>query len=511
MSPLETFVTEFLKASAVSYFFRQYAVILCLFLLGALLSDLLLAPGQSRPRRCVIAFPAGVSAFVLTAYIMLVTGIVYNTLTVCIALIAEAVAVTVLNRRSIAAFCGSGKIKRMIPAICAVLVTAAVATSGIAPVSITNDTMYYFKRYPDCIVYYGGLRDQFDFFLTDTGLGIVSLDTLPALFGFGDTFGIREFFHINFIAFFGISVHERAKRYLGGKSALPAAVVVTAFLVFATPFVILGHWALANMYFMEMFFIAAYIATDYEDNGANLTPLLLLALSLFRIEGTVFAVWLILCIALFTNLAKKLVLFVLIPMGILFGSYCIKVFTQFYVLDNIYLFMSPQKAVILVGFIVAAGIYLWFIYPRLPEKIAGHLPAIYIVALAGGNLLLCIANPEHYIGNLRAFYANLFRQSGWGMLPYFVVAMTLFLAAEYIIARKGGKPLPEVTNRFNITLTIGFILIVLAASFGRGDVLAEEVGDSGNRVLLQVVPLIVMTYGGLFLRLACRWRKEEAG
>lgn len=501
MSPLETFVMEFLTGSAVSYFFRQYAVILCLYLLGALLSDLLLAPGQTRLGRCVVAFPAGVSAFVITAYIMLVTGIPYNTLSVCIALIAEALAVVALNRRSFAAHSDPSALKRMAPAVIAVLVTAAVATSGLAPVSITNDTMYYFKRYPDCIVYYGGLRDQFDFFLTDTGLGIVSLDTLPALFGFGDTFGIREFFHINFIAFFGISVHERSKRYLGERSAVLAAIIITAALAVATPFVILGHWALANMYFMEMFFIAAYTATDYTDNGANLTPLLLLALSLFRIEGTVFAVWLILCIALFTGLAKKLVLGVLIPMGILFGSYCVKIFTQFYVLDNIYLFMSPQKAVILVGFIVAAIIYLWFIYPRLPEKLVRILPGLYIAALAGGNLLLLLFDPAHYTGNLAAFYANLFRQSGWGMLPYFVVAMTAFLIAQHFITKASKEGMTEAVNMYDITLTAGFVLIVLAASFGRGDVLAEEVGDSGNRVLLQVVPLVAMTYGTLFLRL----------
>lgn len=56
-------------------------------------------------------------------------------------------------------------------------------------------------------------------------------------------------------------------------------------------------------------------------------------------------------------------------------------------------------------------------------------------------------------------------------------------------------------NAYNITLTVGFLLIVIAASFGRGDVLYENVGDSGNRVLLQIVPLVVITLGELFLGL----------
>nr|MCR5672746.1 hypothetical protein [Lachnospiraceae bacterium] len=55
---------------------------------------------------------------------------------------------------------------------------------------------------------------------------------------------------------------------------------------------------------------------------------------------------------------------------------------------------------------------------------------------------------------------------------------------------------------FDITLVIGYILIVFAVSYGRGDSLTEYLGDSGNRVLLQVVPLIVMTFAGLFTKLS---------
>ncbi len=37
----------------------------------------------------------------------------------------------------------------------------------------------------------------------------------------------------------------------------------------------------------------------------------------------------------------------------------------------------------------------------------------------------------------------------------------------------------------------GYLLITLAVGFARGDPLQENIGDSGNRVLLQAVPLIV--------------------
>ncbi len=505
MNNLAQFTTEYLSKSAGVYFVRQYTVIIALFVFGAIITDRLVK-NASWLLRSTLAYPAGIAAFSVSAYIMLITGIPYNKWTVAVVIVAEAVAILVSGRNSYSKESMATHKKHMLVTIAFVLVLAAFATSGIAPVSISNDTMYFFRRYPDSIAYFGRLRDQFDFWLTDTGLGVVSIDTLPALFGFGESFGIREFFHINFLLFFGLSVYDRAKEKADKKGAVIAAVIVTAFLESATPFFILGHWALANMYFMEMFFIAAYTATRRDFDSSNITPILLLALALFRIEGTMFVVWLILCISLYTDMGKKLCLHCIVPMMVLFSGYCLKVFVQFYVLDNTYLFLTPQKAVLLVATMAAAGIYLVFICPRLPDGITGKLPALYIGALVAGNLVLAVRDTKLYTGNLAAFADNLFRQSGWGMLPYFVIAMTVLLAAEYVIARIKNKEAASFSEPFDVTLLVGFLLMVIAASYGRGDVLAEDVGDSGNRVLLQVVPLVTITYAQAFISL---WKRDD--
>ncbi|MCR5688557.1 MAG: hypothetical protein K6G58_11110 [Lachnospiraceae bacterium] len=498
MNSLAPYISEYLRSLAPAYFMRQYAVIIGLFVFGAILSDALLGNDEKWLRRCVLAYPVGVAAFSVTGYAMLVIGIPYNTLTVCLAVLLEACAAVSVRRKSFAASARSGW-RHMIPALGAVLVLAAVATSGILPVSVSNDSMYYFKRYPDCIVYFGGLRDQFDFWLTDTGLGIVSFETLPALFGFGESFGIREFFHMNFIAFFALAAYERAGRYTARAKA--AAAAATLLLVISTPFVILGHWALANMYFMEMFFIAAYSAVCFDCGGIRAHALLMVALSLFRIEGTIFVVWLILCVSLYREENRKLSVYAVVPMMVLFGGYCLKIFTQFYVFDNTYLFLTPVKATFLIAAMGAAAVYVAKFQPALKKKMPAVLPWAYLAALAAGNILLLIADSEHYIGNLRAFYANLFRQSGWGMFPYFAVAASVFIAAQHVIMRIKRRGPAAGADRFSLVLALGFVLIVLAASFGRGDVLAEDMGDSGNRVMLQVVPLAVIAFAELFLEL----------
>lgn len=500
-SPLETFVADYLAKTAGIYYVRQLFVICCLFVFGAILSDALLRKEESWVMRSLLAFPIGLSAFCVTAYVMLVAGIPFNRLSVCAVVIAEAVGTVLINRKSYAAKLSREQIKHMLTATGVLIAAGAVATSGFIGVSISNDTMYYFRRYPDAIVHFGGLRESFDFFLTDTGLGAVAIDTLPALFSFNESFGIRELFQMDFVAFFAVCVYDRSKRYLSGRNRVIAAILITTVLAVSTPFVILGHWALANMYFMEMFFIVAYRLVSAQDDRIGAEALMLVALALFRIEGTLFVVWLVICVSIFTKFGKKLALFGVLPMAVLFSSYCLKIFVQFYLYDNIYHFLTPLKAVMLVGVIVCAGIFIAFIQPHLPEKISRRLPVLAIGAMVLGNVALLFLNSTLYIGNLKAFAANQFRQSGWGMMPYLVIAMTILLVIEYGLAYRKDHTTMDPANYFNITLLIGYFLITIAASYGRGDVLDEAVGDSGNRVLLQIVPIVVMTFGELFMGL----------
>lgn len=505
---LETFVNEYIATLSAGFFAKQYIMIICLFVFGAVLSDRLSGRDAGWVLRAAMAYPLGICAFAITAYVMIVIGIPYNKWTVCAAIMIEAAAAVVTNRKSYAMHTGAAEVKHMLICAAAVMVAAFIAVCGVAPVIISNDSMYFYRRYPDCIVYYQGLRDQFDFWMTDTGLGAVAIDTIPALFGFGESFGIREFFHINFIVFFGACVYEKAGKYVEGKNKAVASVVITSVLVAATPFVILGHWGLANMYFMELFFIAAYYTYGCGKKGFGATVLLLTSLALFRIEGTMFVVWLIICLAYYCRIGKELAKYVLIPMAVIFGSYCIKIFTQYYLFDNIYLFLTPVKALLLVGAILLSALYISFIQPRLPERVTRKLPYFYIGAMIFGNLMLLCLDSEHYIGNIQAFGANLFRQSGWGMLPYFAVSTVVLFGIEYVINCKRSILTLKESDSFNLVLTAGFILIVLAAAFGRGDILMEDVGDSGNRVLLQITPLIVIMFGELGMSLVKYWDEK---
>ena len=165
MNGLETLITEYLSSLSKSFYIRQCLVIIAIFIFGAILTDCFAGQNIPRIKRCVLAYPVGISAFSITAYALLVAGIPYNRISILAMVILECAVVIFLNRDSFKAAACSPVFKHMGIALAAVIVIAHVATSGAAPVSISNDTMYYFRRYPDAIVYYGRLRDQFDFFI----------------------------------------------------------------------------------------------------------------------------------------------------------------------------------------------------------------------------------------------------------------------------------------------------------------------------------------------------------
>ena len=75
MSPLETMITEYLAGSSATYYVRQCAVIVAIFIFGSILCDLFLKKDTNLLMRAVIAYPTGLSAFVVTAYAMLTFGI----------------------------------------------------------------------------------------------------------------------------------------------------------------------------------------------------------------------------------------------------------------------------------------------------------------------------------------------------------------------------------------------------------------------------------------------------
>lgn len=503
-------LTSYLEACSRGYFIDQLGVILFIFLLGLLITGQLICGNKetdslSRNVRLSVclAFPVGIAVLIVTGYIVLITGMPYRAsvigLIMCIVLVIAGILYVKGGQ-----IYKNIKITHVIIGCVVVCSLAVVAVSGRISISVSNDSLYYFWQYPRAICYFEGLRDQFDNFMTDTGLGAAIIGTLPFLFGFGETFGIQEFFHMSFILFFTNAVYEVATEDLEVKNNKNACVIATlAGVIFAscTPVYIISHWAMANMYFMEFYFMCMY--TLFRLKLTNNRQVILLSIMLFacssvRMEGVILILMLVVMMSVRDINSKRLALSLVLT-AVLSSGYIAKIFIA-YVIDNPFIFMTPLKAGLQFVAVLGVAAYLCVVKNKIPHAIKRVVPFAFIAVLLLVNIALMFINRGVYVANLYAMYGNLTGQSGWGVLPYLSIgAVFIILIWELVVNRKSGRlveiisPDKNVTSFFLFNL-IGFYLSALAVSFARGDAMSVSTGDSGNRVLLQITPIVLMTF-----------------
>lgn len=506
-------VNELISSYYLPHFLMQMLVIGALFAIGYVICSCFLEKplegGTTKAYEHMftllsLSFPMGLAAFILIGYVMLAVGVPYTTLTVTVGMLVVVVCSVIYLVRGSGGNRFTVPVKVTVVTVVCVILLIAVSVSGIIAVSVSNDSLYYFWQYPKAVVSFAGLRDQFDNFLTDTGLGATVIGTLPFLYGFGETFGIQEFFHISFCLFFAKSIYDSVHKIqpdIKAKKALYIALVSGAVLVASTPMFVLSHWAMSNVYFMDYFFIGLYFVREYFDNNRNesIIPLMLIvfACSQLRMEGGIFILFLVVMASLTDIDGRKLSL-CLVPTVVFQSIFELRIFCL-YNIDNPYTFMTSGKSLIQFAAYMLVIVYLCLIRQRLSDKIRKYVPAMVLVALIGVNALLFIIDHNLYISNIRAFMANLFGQSGWGMFPYLTIgAFAIIAMVAYVNSvslKKNNKTYEQSTSGemiiYYMISTVGFLLVTLAVSFARGDALNESTGDSGNRVLLQIVPLVV--------------------
>lgn len=474
-------ITAYIQSMSCVFFVRQTAAIVLLFLLGAVV---LMALDKKiiGSFGLFISFPTGLSVYSLSAFLLLVIGLPFNILTVsglCIlaALISIVVCVRSVDLTKISA-------KRMAIVILAVLGIAALSTSGILSVSLSNDSMYYYMMYPRALVKYGMFRQQFNVYLTDIGQMSAMINTIPHIYGFNESFGIQTFLNINTLIIIVYALYEQASGYLAHKEAMIAAGLSAGVLICSMPYIIMSKWVLSNSYFMCFMFICVYSAWKIKKMEGSLAMMGMMyaVMSFTRMEGCIAALIILLCFSVFDHDKKQIFLYLLTPMLIIYTLYYCRIFLLMHI-DAPYTFLTPKKAVIQIAAVIAVSAYILFIRERLPEVIGSRINMLIPLGLVIVNMILLMYNKDIFIGNVKAFVANISNQSGWGLFPMMIIGMyVLCLIVSY-----------KHRDLFKYTYWdlcfVSYMLTATAVSFARGDALRESIGDSGNRVMLQVILL----------------------
>lgn len=484
------------------YFIHQVMTIAMIYISGLifmLLTDASRDKQNTVPfiMKALLAYPAGLSLWGVIGFIVLVLGIPYNAgVLVCV---HSALCITLLFNYTIRLKqrIGADILKKCCIAVAAAVIAAILCCEGFITVSVSNDSYYYYSVYPQTIVLEGGYSTSFDVFLTDVGQTCAIIGTLPFLFGFEETYGIMLSLGINLIFIFAYAVYDVScnKWKLSKACARFAAVLSTIFLVSSTPFIVMTKWVLANAYFMALCFVLFYAAYSFaiHKEKMQLAPfaaLLTAMVSMLRMEGGMMAGLLILCMCILPIEGMWLMKYAAIPVAITQLLYYAVIYLKLTV-NPLYSFLDFKNALIMLLFAAGLVLYTGFIRKRLGNIIKNYYSYLLLFLLIAGNALLLIIDSERYITNLKYLIFNIYNKTGWGMFGY-IMAICFFLifAVKMLKAFKIGK-IKDLKPGYSLAFFSGFVLFTLAVCFARDGSLRLGIGDSGNRVLMQVVPFAI--------------------
>ncbi len=501
-------LTGLVENLSEGYMVSQVGVITAFFVLGALF---LQAFGgrvkRERTMGLLLAFPTGFSLFAVPAYLILCLGIPYGRVSISVGLIVLAVMSAGVIIRHVKMVDINDVRKELMLALCCVAAVFGISimlTTNPFHVALDNDSLYYFSTYPEAIVMEGGYIKQFDVFLTDASpIGSI-IHTLPYIYGFSETFGIQYFMDLSFLLLFAYGMYKELSGVFDKREAIACSAVSVFFLMTSSAYLTTAKWIMAGVYFMSFYFICAYLGYFSSRISMEERPHVLLALfavvtAMMRHEGVAMVLILVLTLSALSGYSgKELVSVFILPVMIAAGLYYIRVFLILKVFP-LYAFLTPAKAVVFIAALALSGVYLLFVRERLGNRWKRRVFLILPGLLLAANIGLLILRGGRYLGNLKMFYLNVRIGAGWGYFGYIAAAVILILFLKAALRK-------EKYLLFFDSLMLSYVLMVFLVSFGRGDSLRKGVGDSGNRVMLTAVPLIVFA---VILRIFCSERGKE--
>ncbi len=504
-------IASYIGQMSAGFFVRQLIVILLLFVLG-LCVNACACFGNMSLIHLLLAFPVGISVYSLAGFILLVMEVPFNKGSVtgiCGAAAAVCCIIALIAGRI---YGGPGMpLKIKVITIITVLCIAVISTSGIFSVSVSNDSLYYYWMYPRALVSYGFFRPQFDVFLTDIGQTSATLNTLPFMYGFNETFGVQTFLGINTVIIASYALYNRALAVLDKKKAVIAAVLLSALIIFTQPFIIMLKWSMSNGYFMCFMFITVYAVkafvngdcrkgddSEEADRSLLITGILLLQMSMLRMEGIMVALSLVMCFSVLEYENKEIFTAFLFPEFLCALAYAGRIFYMGDV-DAPYTFLTPKKAVIQLAAIILVSVYILAFRGRKFDIAGKHLKVLMPLGLIAVNGVLFMLNKTIFIKNCIALLKNISNRSGWGLFPMIIIASYILVV---IVTYKDADRRLEMT--YWDMCFVCYLLATLAVCFAREDALRESIGDSGNRVLMQVTLLAFFASADHLIKLVDR-------
>lgn len=425
-----------------------------------------------------LALPTGLMCFSMASLFLVVTGVPYTLVWTVIVLLVFLAAVILWKR---------GRIdwEKFVKTLCIATSVANVASTGIFLLVYTSDSAYYIMKYGEILAMDGKITDNVGYWLTWTGIMNAFWGSLMKFCGVYSFATIHHMFVVSFLLAMIALIYRLLDIEQEKKKRIMMTVLVSGMFVINPAFFLLGHWQMQNTYYMV--YMCMYILLCYHLPKAKpeerrglywILGFMTIMLGMMRIESVVLICMLLICISTLQIEKKDLLGSMLLPLGIALVLYWIRVYL---VMGTVITgMMTKMVALIMVLAWLAAFIYIGFCRKWFEKLLKGHISAFILLMLLVVNVVLAVVKWELFQRNIVVTLSNIANAS-WGYFPW------LLLIGVMVAVQAGLK-----MNFFDL-VWIGYILCNFAIGMGRKGAFRLGEGDSVNRILLSVVPIVFIS------------------
>ncbi len=512
--------------SVVWYECRQVLAILLLYAIGYVFL-FLTASSLDRLLRVLFAFPIGQCLWVFVSYITLLIGIPY-TMWGTLLLVVLAICFTHLimwkwqghhcspqgnqnaptvSKDQICNAKSSSKSWRMHLIVIGI---AMLCSTGFLYIMISYDSLFYFINYGRALTVFQSFRaieGANSFTLTNITQFLPLVCSYTAFWGLDQAFQIHAFLACNVVAAFGIGTYSAIcgqsadnQETAHPKSVL-LSIMLSAILATSTCYIVLSGWFLANMPCMVYIFFLYLTAVLYRKGSLSIgissmmIGFCLAALALLRKDGIIYDAFFIVWMCSIELFNRKRLAALFTPAALLTLSWLayVRLTMTVSVARGYYSSIANNKNIILViGIIVGCYLYIRFGHDIL-SAICKRLPRLHetdfmYLAFVAGLLFVLAIHPDMTIDDWDYAIRNLFQfPSSWGISA---ILLGILLVLSFAI---------HSDLRGDHFVWIGYAMLnLISYCFVDSKVFWVNWDDSFNRVLMQIVPVMLFVIGTSF-------------
>jgi len=469
-NPLYELIDDLTKG----YQLRQIILIVGLYIIGWLFLSFFLNE-DNKYLRAFLAFPVALALWCIYSHIILLAGFPYKISAVTIFFVGGLFLGICFSP------CGNKRFDYLELCICIIYVIglASIATSGLMFTVMSGDSYHFVMEFGQMIVKQGIYEPEtMGTLLTWTGISPALFSALAELAGFETIYGIH---HMLMISFWGFqSVYLYTEINVKNKTRKKMWVIIPIVTLLSNKVVIiLTGWIISTAYWMvyhTILIILLYERYYKKNTQINLIPCIMLfsvMLTITRGEAIILLIYIFICLSI-TGIAEKELRMIMAPCVLIEMLFFYKVFFVWEIQGSNLLTKNNAG---LITAIIISGVFYTLLYKKIREK---HIINLLYVGLGSISLIVFVFKTQQFIDNL-AIALNNFGGEQWGTLPWII----MILLTVQVVTWKG---IPFL----NLIWTGEIILSFLMNSV-RYIGLRSGIGDSFNRMLIAMMPLIMLS------------------